>query len=312
MLNFSDQQAVKEGLVTIDHSIAGMQPGDAIDPSRVAYAIVNPHGPSTDERGDYIFPDEIAKYLPQDAALYKRFLNSENDTGVRALIRAFLDKNPGGLSLTVEPSRGVLDTNRMDVSSAIRGVLHPDASPDARAILRRMHGKTLRAFDYAVDALSPHALIWHLHSMEPFKTPNQPGIKHDNLAEFLAAFETRELNDTTRRKTDVITGTRGQTPVADMIMSQTFHDLLLENGFSADFNGAYDTELDYPDYDHMVRFPNRVFVVELPKTDLAKGTGDVRSFDTTNPVVSVRKILAMEELLREAMRISLRKRQVGK
>ncbi len=308
MLHLSDQSAVRDGLVTVDHSVAGVQKGGAIDPSRIAYAIINPHGPG----GNFVFPDAVARYLPQDAALFQRYINSENDTGVHALVQTFLDKNPGGVALTVEPSRGVVDLNRTNAHKAIRGVLHPDAPEAVRDILRNMHGKTLHTFDYLVNALSPHAAIWHLHSMEPFSTPKQPKITHDNLVPFLDAFKTRELSDATRRKTDIIIGTNEKDPVADMVMSQTFYDLLLEHGFPVDFNGAYDTDADYPDYDHMVRFPDRVFAVDLLKTDLAVGSGEDRSFDTTNAVVSERKVLAMAELLQEAMRISLRKRALEK
>ena len=109
MLHISSHSAVRDGLVTVDHSIAGMQKGDAIDPSQVQYCIVNPHSPGK----DFAFPKSVERHLPQDKDLFGRYVRSENDSGVHSLTRTLLDLHPGGLALTVEPSRGVVDANRL-------------------------------------------------------------------------------------------------------------------------------------------------------------------------------------------------------
>lgn len=303
MLDISGHKAIEEGYVTVDHSISGMKKGDAIDPSKVNYLLMNLHGPSH----NFAFPKDVEDWLPQDHELFQRYINSENDAGAHALTQAFLDQNPGGLALTVEPSRGVLDNNRLNAQKAVINVLREGTPEQVRQVLYGMHAQTQQLLDAVPQALSKGTKILHLHSMEPFtvgKTERQP-VRYDNMRAFIEAYGKHTVTDASRRKIDVITGTNGQAPVADMEMSNAIMQLLLENGHAADFNGAYDTDADYPDYRDMVAYPNSVFAIDLLKTNLC--VGDETTFDTTDWTVDEKKVLSMTELLQEGMRRTLRK-----
>ncbi len=297
MLDIASHPALKERLVTVDHSIVGIRQGGRVDPDKVKYLIINPHGPSS----DFAFPRKVEAHLPQDRALFENYLQSENDSGVYALTRAFLDANPGGVALTVEPSRGVVDANRVKTDAAIRKVLAPEAPSEVRNILAKIHADVLNVIDVVMGALPPHTKNLGLHSMEPFSTPNQPLLAHDNLREFLAAYGTRPLTDATHRPVDIIAGTRDQSPVVDMQMSTIVAELLRAQGVMVGYNIPYDTGPDYPDYGYMTDFPGRVFEADFRKTDLCQGSGEDRSFDTTHPVVDKEKVANIAEVLKEAM-----------
>ena len=101
---------------------------------------------------------------------------------------------------------------------------------------------------------------------------------------------------------DIITGTNGQHPIADMRMNQALAKLLGQIGIPTEYNNPYDTDSDYPDFHYMRNYPGRVIAVDFRKTDLCEGSGENRSFHTTHPVVDKQKVTRIAETLKEALR----------
>lgn len=306
MIDVSSHPAFENDQVTLDHSIAGMgHKSRIIDPAEVEYLIINPHSP--DPETNFRFKHEVERHLPGKRE-FQAFSNSENDAGVYPLVRSLLETRDGGLAITVNHTRGLVNANNLSKDGAVNEKLLTPGTPEAViAALRAMHGHSLELINLIIAGLPMDLEVLDLHSMEPHSIPKDLKIKpaHDNLPAYLERFRTSPRNDTTRRPVDLITGPDGKPPIADMEMNRALGDLLKQMGIPSGYNTPYDTDPDYPDHGYMVarqvQGEGRVIAVDLRKTDLCKGDAD--SFDTTNPVVDRRKVRAMAEMYTTALDI---------
>ncbi len=297
MINtFSLHPAVRENHVTIADSIPGR---GKIDPAKVRYFLINRHSPKRPL--GFEFPNRIAKHFPQDEELFSRYLRSEQDAGVHQLTSQILDSVPGGLTINVQVNRGIVDTNRIHVSNAIRNILADGTPLSIKLELAFIHRKIMELIRFFVDRLPPETPIIDLHSMEPFSTPDQPPLSPETIPAYLKAYKTRVLDDTTRRRTDIMTGTKGQPPVADISTSNIIAQELEKAGINPAVNHPYDLGPIHGDYTTMLQRPGHVSAVDHLKTDLCKGSGEDCSFDTTHPIVDIGKIISMADIYKEIL-----------
>jgi len=308
MLDFHESQhpALGEGLITVNDSMPSLKSKreGLVDPAKVQYLIVDIHG----GKHDFPFPKSVEPYLPQNGDLYQKYINAERDSGVPELTQELLKKFPCGLSLSVNPPRGVLDTIWATPANAIKKVVSPDIDPEAKKDFFEMHHNILELTAKVIATLSSNVRILCLHSMEPYNTPDQPKLAHDaeSIRKYIEAYANRVLSEETIRKTDLIVGQNGQPPIGDMEMAREIEKLFQAKGYPIGYNDPYDTEPGFTDYDDMQKYPGRVHVVDILKPLLCEGSGDDRSFDTTNPRVDNNKVQIMAALYTEALSKILR------
>jgi hypothetical protein len=302
MFNFSPSQheALKEGLIT-----ASGRRTETVHESDLKYVLINLHCPGS----AFQFPDPVEASLPQDKELLNDYLRAEQDSGISDLSRSILEKNSGGLGLTVNPPRGVVDTIWYDENIAVRNILSGEEAGNAKKILMSMHGKILNLFKTFFNALPKGTRVISLHSMEPYNSPNQPKpLTPLNIREYVNAYGSRPLNDETKRENNLIVGQAGQ-PSADMEMVHIVEEILKKNRVNSVRNKPYAPDprfVDWDCYGSSLKRGNSGFVIDILKTNLCKGEGFDRSFDTTRPVIDENKVENMSQIFSEALRMVLR------
>jgi len=302
MFNFSPSQheALKEGLITA----SGCRT-ETVHPSDLKYVVLNLHCPSS----AFQFSDPVEASLPQDKNLLENYLHAEQDSGISDLSRSVLEKNSGGLGLTVNPPRGVVDTIWYDENFAVRNILLGEEADKAKKILMSMHSKILDLFKTFFNALPKGTRVISLHSMEPYNSPNQPKpLTPLNIMEYVNAYSSRPINDETKRENNLIVGQAGQPP-ADIEMVSVVEEILKKNRFNSVRNKPYFPDLRFVDWDcygTSLKRGNSGFAIDILKTNLCKGEGFDRSFDTTHPITDENKVENMAQIFSEALRMILR------
>lgn len=291
MLDFHESQhpALGNGLI----SVAGPQDLRNVQRGDVRYLIVNPH-----DGRDFQFPRVVEAALPQDGDLLRTYIDAERDAGISQLVHAILARVPGGLAITVEPPRAIVDTNRMRTEDAVKDVLSGDSEARAREILAEMHQNILDFVFRVFRSLGLSTKTFDLHSMNDRNTNNQPALSPTSLREFLAAYSDSPGSG---RVTDIITGKRNDVPVADMEMVAILEEILHARDIPTAHNEPYDTGEKYPDYHLMVDRPGSVVAIDIVKPQLCE-VREGRLFDIAHPVPNGRKVEEMADIFAEAMK----------
>lgn len=299
-----DLPSVQTGHLTVEDSLG---PNPRSNLADVRYVLVNNHDPhANDSLGTQALPEEVRERLAKSSPpeTLQAYLNSERDAGIHPLLQDILQKCNGGIGLTVNTNRGVLNLNRNAGPKAVPNIWTPEDRGVVAPALLRIHRRVSRDIWRVLRAVGQKVPLLFLHSMDPngFKKGTRPGLSPETFDAYVAA-QGLPASEKNPRENDFITGRAKGKNRAHQGFYAALKDQLTAAGKTWCENAPYDTEPGYPDWSALVEFPGRVGVVDLLKTELCKG--DSSTFDSRNPTPDPERIAFMANLYKTALETTL-------
>ncbi|MFA5829784.1 MAG: hypothetical protein WC843_04810 [Candidatus Gracilibacteria bacterium] len=286
-INLPKTRAETKGWISVQHSLSSASP---------RYFLLVPHDSSR-----LAFPDEVKKFFPKEVDLLKQVLEIKRDKGPKALTDYIINHVPGGIAVSIEVARGILDLNRRP-EFALGTVINPDISEDAKKILLDIHESIIESIEQLLAVLPETAKMLCLHSMHTNLLPDvKAGFSKKELQAYILSRE-NGVGVGPETKVDIITGPKDEEDLADLKMRDIFGTLFEKNCIPWAENEPYAAERNiHKTTDYMIARPGRVLVMDFPKRFLCKGSVSDKTLSMVNTEPDPAKIKKIGEIFVEAL-----------
>ncbi len=290
--------SVEQGVLALDSSW-GVQTPKSVGPKDIKYVLVSPHDTLGEDRlGLDALPDEVKGQIQWERSLFEAYLHTERDAGVDELRQRILATCPGGISVSAQINRGILNFNRDSDTKEMPPIWTPEQQAVVAPHLRNIHRTGLADIDRILESFGDRVRVVCLHSMDPwsFKKGARPDLSPENFEAYVRAQQLPMENKTLRGQ-DFITGEEHGPHITDPVLYEVLMKRFGKRGLAFGENDPYDTCLGWPDYQYMLRFLRRVSAIDVTKTELCKGEAKEGAFTYTplDPQPDTDKVQTMAE-----------------